>query len=113
MRAIALQLDRSASTVSREIKRNGGYACYRAGVAEESAWRRALRPKVVQACRTALPGAGGGPEATTPVVTGANSGLVEAAIPTQRALPRVTRNDLQEFVYSGSRCTEEGTACRV
>ena len=45
MRAIALQLGRSASTVSREIIRNGGVACYRASVAEEAAWRRALRPK--------------------------------------------------------------------
>jgi len=50
MRAIAFQLGRSASTVSREIKRNGGYACYRASDAEEAAWRRALRPK---ACKLA------------------------------------------------------------
>jgi len=46
MRAIAAQLDRSPSTVSREIHRNGGYASYRANLAEESAWQRALRPKV-------------------------------------------------------------------
>lgn len=45
MRTIASQLGRSASTVSREIKRNGGYACYRASDAEEAAWRRTLRPK--------------------------------------------------------------------
>ena len=50
MRAIAVQLGRCASTVSREIKRNGGYACYRASLAEEAAWRRALRPK---ACKLA------------------------------------------------------------
>lgn len=50
MRTIASQLGRSASTVSREIKRNGGYACYRASDAEEAAWRRALRPK---ACKLA------------------------------------------------------------
>jgi len=45
MRTMASQLGRSASTVSREIKRNGGYVTYRASVAEEAAWRRALRPK--------------------------------------------------------------------
>ncbi len=45
MRTIASQLGRSPSTVSREIDRNGGYACYRASVVEEAAWRRALRPK--------------------------------------------------------------------
>ena len=50
MRTIASQLGRSPTTVSREINRNGGYACYRASVAEEAAWRRALRPK---ACKLA------------------------------------------------------------
>jgi IS30 family transposase len=50
MRAIAAQLGRSPSTVSREIQRNGGYASYRASSAEEAAWRRALRPK---ACKLA------------------------------------------------------------
>ena len=45
MRTIATQLGRSPSTVSREIKRNGSYADYRAVVAEKAAWQRALRPK--------------------------------------------------------------------
>src|SRR5882762_1954823 len=34
-----------ASTVAREIQRNGGAACYRANMAEQYAWDRALRPK--------------------------------------------------------------------
>ncbi len=46
MRTIAAQLGRSPSTVSREIRRNGGYASYRASAAEDAAWQRALRPKV-------------------------------------------------------------------
>jgi len=45
VRAIAVRLDRSPSTVSREISRNGGYHHYRATVAEDAAWQRALRPK--------------------------------------------------------------------
>jgi IS30 family transposase len=45
LRTIADQLGRSPSTVSREISRNGGYACYRANIAEDAAWQRALRPK--------------------------------------------------------------------
>ena len=45
-RAIAAELGRCASTVSREIHRNGGYASYRASAAEEAAWRRARRPKL-------------------------------------------------------------------
>ncbi len=45
MRTIATKLGRSPSTVSREIRRNGGYASYRAVAADKAAWRRALRPK--------------------------------------------------------------------
>ena len=45
LRAIASQLGRSASTISREINRNGGYDRYRASAADEAAWQRALRPK--------------------------------------------------------------------
>src|SRR6202171_425199 len=45
MRSIATQLGRAPSTISREIKRNGGHECYRASQAEESAWDRGRRPK--------------------------------------------------------------------
>ena len=45
MRAIALSLGRSASTVSREIGRNGGRGCYRAAKADKRALKQALRPK--------------------------------------------------------------------
>lgn len=44
-RAIARELCRPASTVSREISRNGGSDKYRAVDAESQAWVRALRPK--------------------------------------------------------------------
>jgi len=46
LRAIAIQINRSTSTVSREVKRNGGSDYYRATVAEGAAWQRALRPKI-------------------------------------------------------------------
>ena len=45
VRSIAARLDRAPSTVSREIKRNGGRANYRAAEADDAAWNRALRPK--------------------------------------------------------------------
>lgn len=45
LRAIAARLGRSASTISREISRNGGYAGYRATQADPAAWERAGRPK--------------------------------------------------------------------
>ena len=45
IRGIATQLGRAPSTISREIKRNGGHDCYRASQADEAAWDRAHRPK--------------------------------------------------------------------
>ena len=40
-----IPLGRAPSTISREIKRNGGQECYRANQAEQAAWERTLRPK--------------------------------------------------------------------
>ena len=53
IRRIAQGLGRSPSTVSREIKRNGGCRTYRASEADTRAWERGLRPK---ACRLARHG---------------------------------------------------------
>jgi transposase, IS30 family len=50
LRQIARGLGRAASTLSREIRRNGGGRAYRASQAERRAWDQALRPK---ACRLA------------------------------------------------------------
>jgi len=45
IRSIATSLGRAPSTISREIKRNGGQECYRANQADQAAWDRTLRPK--------------------------------------------------------------------
>jgi IS30 family transposase len=45
LRSIAASLGRAPSTISREIKRNGGRQDYRATKAEQAAWQRAHRPK--------------------------------------------------------------------
>ncbi|MDB5825004.1 MAG: putative transcriptional regulator, Fis family [Herminiimonas sp.] len=45
IRSIATLLGRAPSTISREIKRNGGQECYRASQADQAAWDRASRPK--------------------------------------------------------------------
>lgn len=46
LRWVAGSLGRAPSTVSRELHRNGGRACYRASQADQAAWARARRPKV-------------------------------------------------------------------
>jgi hypothetical protein len=51
MRAMALQLGRAPSTISREIHRNGGICAYRASTADEAAWDRGIRLK---RCKLAL-----------------------------------------------------------
>jgi IS30 family transposase len=51
IRSTAALLGRSASTISREIERNGGSAAYRASQADQAAWDRARRPKT---CKLAL-----------------------------------------------------------
>lgn len=45
LRTIANQLERSPSTISREIIRNGGLEHYRANQADKATWDRAHRPK--------------------------------------------------------------------
>ena len=55
VRSIATQLERSPSTISREINRNGGYDKYRATDADQAAWNRARRPKLCKlACNRSL-----------------------------------------------------------
>jgi IS30 family transposase len=45
LRSIAASLDRAVSTLSRELRRNGGQDRYRAAAADKRAWDQALRPK--------------------------------------------------------------------
>jgi len=50
LRAIAAQLGRAPSTISREVAVNGGRRRYRAHLSDHQAWSRATRPK---ACKLA------------------------------------------------------------
>jgi IS30 family transposase len=45
LRSIAARLNRPASTVAREVARNGGSVRYRASDADTATWKRARRPK--------------------------------------------------------------------
>jgi len=51
LRSMARNLGRAPSTVSREVRRNGGRDRYRASRADDQAWIRACRPK---RCKLAL-----------------------------------------------------------
>ncbi|WP_157994713.1 helix-turn-helix domain-containing protein, partial [Cupriavidus agavae] len=51
VRSIACRLGRAPSTISRELRRNGGSQSYRASQADELAWVRALRPKTCKLIR--------------------------------------------------------------
>ena len=46
IRFVAARLGRAPSTISREIRRNGGQDRYRASCADQRAWDRARRPKL-------------------------------------------------------------------
>lgn len=55
IRVIASKLGRSPSTISREVKRNGGYKNYRATSADQCAWDKSKRPKLCKlACSRTL-----------------------------------------------------------
>ena len=55
LRAIALELKRAPSTISREVERNGGSINYRATAADQATWERVSRPKVYKlACSAKL-----------------------------------------------------------
>src|SRR5437588_6890637 len=53
MRSIAASIGRPASTVCREIRRNGGSRRYRGHVADQSAWAQGRRPKLRKLAATA------------------------------------------------------------
>jgi IS30 family transposase len=46
LRSIAQNLNRSPSTISREVSRNGGRQAYRAAPSDQRAWDCATRPKL-------------------------------------------------------------------
>ena len=80
IRSIAARLGRAASTVSREIRRNGGQADYRASEADIAAWERALVPSV-QTGRGQSVGAHRDRQAPVAVVTRAIAGWLKHTYP--------------------------------
>ena len=80
MRSISRLLGRAPSTVSREIKRNGGYDRYRAAAADENAWRRGRRPKGRKLTNNRWLRPDSSEEARIGLVARADSRLVEESV---------------------------------
>ena len=70
--AIAVQLQRPTSTVSREVARHGGRRQYRAERADRRAWARAQRPEALPLGDAAAAARAGGGAARGGLVTAAN-----------------------------------------
>ena len=108
VRRIARGLKRSPSTISREIRRNGGSQTYRANRAERSAWERALRPKP---CRLALHGELRWRVAQKLALQWSPeqiSGWLKQQFPTDRDMRISSRSDLSQSLCSDARRAEEG-----
>ena len=104
MRQIAQRLGRSPSTVSREIRRNGGCSAYRASEAET---RSGIAPEVLSLGAPCGVTIAGRAEARTPVVPGAGLWLAEAAIPCRPRHADISRDYLSQSLYSDARRAEE------
>ena len=110
IRSMAARLGRAPSTLSREIRRNGGQANYRATEADNAAWDRALRPKCCKLADNRVSGAARDRQAPAAVVTPTDRRLAQACLPGRREPSRVTRDHLSHPVHPGARCPEEGAA---
>jgi IS30 family transposase len=78
VRAIASILGRAPSTVSREIKRNGGRQGYRAAQADQAAWDRGAASQEMQTCKEQSLGAHCGCQAPIAVGARADRGVAQA-----------------------------------
>src|SRR6185295_14301828 len=108
VRRIARGLKRSPSTISREIRRNGGSQTYRANRAERSAWERALRAKP---CRLALHGELRWRVAQKLALQWSPeqiSGWLKQQFPTDRDMRISHEADLSQSLCSDARRAEEG-----
>src|SRR5215472_12788653 len=107
IRQIAQGLGRSPSTVSREIRRNGGCSAYRASRADRYAWDRALRPKPCRLARHAGLRWRVAQKLALQWSPKQISGW-EAAIPCRSGHASIARDDLSQSLYSDTRCAEKG-----
>ena len=113
IRQIAQGLGRAPSTVSREIRRNGGSQAYRANRADRRARERALRPKP---CRLALYSAlrwRVAQKLAAAMVAAADLRLAEAGVPNPPRHPDISRSDLSQPLHPDPRRAEKGAVGAV
>ena len=113
IRSIAARLGRAPSTVSREIKRNGGQAAIGPAEADQAAWDRALRPK---RCKLAEN------RALARIVADKLrllwspeqiAGWLKHTYPRDESHQRVTRDHLPQPLHPGAWRLEEGAAAAL
>ena len=110
IRSIAARLGRAPSTVSREIRRNGGQADYRASEADSAAWDRALRPKRCKLAENRALAQHRDRQASAAVVARTNRRVAQAYLSARREPSRVTRDHLPQPLHPGAWRPEEGAA---
>lgn len=96
LRVIARQLGCAASTISREVRRNGGAVGCRAMASDQATWDRALRPRIYKlASHPAPPPPSTGlhiiSKAAAQVVSRAGCWLAQTRVPGRGAQTGVTR----------------------
>jgi DNA-binding CsgD family transcriptional regulator len=110
LRSIARHLGRSASTVSREVSRNGGVDRYRAHRVRSGRLGSGAASQALQAGLPPVPEADSIDWAAATMVAGTNSWLAQAHISGGATKSGVTRDDLSQPVHSGARCAEKRAA---
>src|SRR4029079_11977791 len=103
LRSIARHLGRSASTVSREVSRNGGADCYRAARSDQAAWDRGAASQALQAGLPPVLEADSIDGTAATMVAGTNSRLAQAPLSRGATKSGVTRDDLSQPIHSGAR----------
>jgi AraC-like DNA-binding protein len=110
LRAIAARLGQSASTVCREVNRNGGRNRYRATRADEKAWHRARRPKrCLLSVNDRLRGLVAKSSKRIGHPSRSPAGSRGSILPLRRCV-HLTRDDLPHPVCAGQRRSKKGVA---
>ena len=110
LRWIARQLGRSASTISREVSRNGGPGSLSSRPVRSSRLGSGAASQALQAGLPSAPEPDSIDQAAAAMVAGTNCWLAQAHLSGGTAKPGVTRDDLSQPVHSGARRAEKRTA---